>query len=172
MASEALHNGPTRRDAVKRREALLDAAVECFEAQGYSAPLEDVAERAGVGRGTLYRNFKDREALVLAVFEREIDHLVQPEDLALPLEVALRKLVLRGARMSALFTRLAAEVPPDATQMEAYRRLGERAQRHLEPLVERAHRRAPAQGCGGGRAVSGDPHVGRPVQALQDPARP
>jgi DNA-binding transcriptional regulator YbjK len=41
-----------RRDARARREALLEAAAACFDADGFGVPLEDIAARAGVGRGT------------------------------------------------------------------------------------------------------------------------
>ena len=68
--------GPRRRDAVLRREALLNAAIECFETRGYSVSLEEIADHAGVGRGTLYRNFKDRAALTLAIFAREIEKIL------------------------------------------------------------------------------------------------
>jgi AcrR family transcriptional regulator len=133
------HNGPTRRDAIVRRKALLDAAIECFEAHGYSVPLEEIADRAGVGRGTLYRNFKDRIALALAIFEREIERLSDIADLNLPFEQALRQMVLQGARMSALFARLAAEVQVTDSHIAAFNQLGLRAQQAMEPLARRAH---------------------------------
>jgi AcrR family transcriptional regulator len=64
-----------RRDAQLRRERLIHAAVEVFMEDGFEAPLERVAERAGVGRGTLYRNFPDRQALALAVLQIYLDDL-------------------------------------------------------------------------------------------------
>ena len=139
MTEPISHNGPTRRDAIVRRKALLDAAIECFEAHGYSVPLEEIADRAGVGRGTLYRNFKDRVALALAIFEREIERLNDIADLNLPFEQALRKMVLQGARMSSLFARLAAEVQLTDDHIAAFHQLGLRAQRAMEPLAQRAH---------------------------------
>lgn len=63
---------PLRADARRNREALLVAAEEVFADQGADAPLEIVARRAGVGRGTLYRHFPDREALAVAVYERRL----------------------------------------------------------------------------------------------------
>ncbi len=63
---------PQRADARRNREALLAAAEEVFADQGAEAPLEVVARRAGVGRGTLYRHFPDREALAVAVYERRL----------------------------------------------------------------------------------------------------
>ena len=61
-----------RRDARRNRERLLAAAREVFAESGASAPLDLVARRAGVGRGTLYRNFADRSALLAALFEERL----------------------------------------------------------------------------------------------------
>lgn len=66
---------PLRKDAAERRIALLDAAAKAFAEQGYDVPLEVVADRAGVGRATLYRNFADRGELAVAVFAAQLDDL-------------------------------------------------------------------------------------------------
>lgn len=63
---------PLRADAQRNREALVAAAREIFAAEGTQVPFEDVARRAGVGAGTLYRHFPGREALVAAVFHAEV----------------------------------------------------------------------------------------------------
>ena len=68
---------PTRKDAVQNRSALLAAAREVLCEQGLDAPLDLIAERAGVGRGTLYRHFADRTELALAVLEADIDDLAR-----------------------------------------------------------------------------------------------
>jgi AcrR family transcriptional regulator len=59
---------PLRRDARRNRDALLGAAGACFAAHGLEAPLEQVARRAGLAIGTLYRHFPTRLDLVQAVF--------------------------------------------------------------------------------------------------------
>lgn len=64
---------PQRSDARANRERLLDAAGEVFAEQGVVAPMAVVAHRAGVGVGTLYRHFADRDALVLGLGERLTD---------------------------------------------------------------------------------------------------
>ena len=64
-----------RADSLRNRERLLAAAKAAFTETGPEAPLEDVARRAGVGIGTLYRHFPTREALVAAVYAREIEQL-------------------------------------------------------------------------------------------------
>ncbi|MEU7882334.1 TetR/AcrR family transcriptional regulator [Microbispora bryophytorum] len=56
-----------RADARRNRDLIVAAAQELFLEQGVDVPLEDVARRAGVGVGTLYRRFPDRDALLRAV---------------------------------------------------------------------------------------------------------
>ena len=62
-----------RADAQRSIDALLLAAKAVFATSGVDAPVREIAERAGVGIGTLYRNFPQRVDLVAAVFRREID---------------------------------------------------------------------------------------------------
>ena len=68
---------PQRADARRNFDALLTAAREAFAEQGPGAPLEDIARRAGVGIGTLYRNFPTRDALVEAVYIDELAAVVR-----------------------------------------------------------------------------------------------
>jgi AcrR family transcriptional regulator len=64
-----------RADAARNRERLLEAAVNAFSESGPDATLEAIAKAAGVGIGTLYRNFPTREALVEAVYRNELARL-------------------------------------------------------------------------------------------------
>jgi AcrR family transcriptional regulator len=66
---------PLRADAERNRRRILEAAAEVFGERGLSATLDAVAERAGVGVGTVYRRFPDKEALVDALFEERIDEV-------------------------------------------------------------------------------------------------
>lgn len=66
---------PLRADARRNRDALLAAAVEAFAKDGADVPLETIAANAGVGVGTLYRNFPDRNALVEAAYRHEVEEL-------------------------------------------------------------------------------------------------
>jgi AcrR family transcriptional regulator len=61
-----------RADARRNRDTLLEAASEAFAEHGVDTSLEDIARRAGVGIGTLYRHFPSREALVIATYERGV----------------------------------------------------------------------------------------------------
>jgi AcrR family transcriptional regulator len=64
-----------RSDGQRNRERLLEAAKAGFAASGVDASLEEIARRAGVGIGTLYRHFPTRDALVQAVYRREVEQL-------------------------------------------------------------------------------------------------
>ncbi|HVU91076.1 MAG TPA: helix-turn-helix domain-containing protein [Jatrophihabitans sp.] len=66
---------PLRADAQRNRELLLAAARDAFTERGTSASLEDIARRAGVGVGTLYRHFPTRQALIEAVYVGEVEAL-------------------------------------------------------------------------------------------------
>jgi AcrR family transcriptional regulator len=67
---------PLRKDAELNRQRILRAAAEVFTTRGLQASLDDVARQAGVGVGTVYRRFPDKEALVEALFEERIAELV------------------------------------------------------------------------------------------------
>ena len=62
-----------RPDAQRSLDALLAAAKVVFTRSGVDAPVREVADKAGVGVGTLYRHFPQRSDLIAAVFKREID---------------------------------------------------------------------------------------------------
>lgn len=66
---------PLRADAARNRELLVATAAQAFEERGAEAPLEDIAKRAGVGIGTLYRHFPSRDNLLEAVYRREVETL-------------------------------------------------------------------------------------------------
>jgi AcrR family transcriptional regulator len=65
-----------RRDAQRNRQKLVDAGRELFAERGADASLEEVARRAGVGIGTLYRHFPTREALVEVILEEHIGRIL------------------------------------------------------------------------------------------------
>lgn len=66
---------PKRADARRNYEKLLVAAREAFAEGGEATSLESIAERAGVGIGTLYRNFPNRQALVEALYVDEVEEV-------------------------------------------------------------------------------------------------
>ncbi|MGI5170899.1 TetR/AcrR family transcriptional regulator [Spirillospora sp. CA-253888] len=64
---------PQRADARRNKEALLDAAAAAFVASGVEAPVRDIAARAGVGMGTIYRHFPTRADLIIAVYRHQVE---------------------------------------------------------------------------------------------------
>ena len=74
---EQLSHRPKRADARRNYDKLIAAGREAFTEDGRSASLEDIARRAGVGIGTLYRHFPTRQDLLEAVYVEEVDALCQ-----------------------------------------------------------------------------------------------
>lgn len=62
-----------RADAQRNTDAVLKAALAVFAKTGVDAPVRDIAEKAGVGVGTVYRHFPQRSDLIVAVFRQEVD---------------------------------------------------------------------------------------------------
>jgi AcrR family transcriptional regulator len=67
---------PLRRDAERNRQRILAAAARVFTERGLDATLDEVAREAGVGVGTVYRRFPDKETLISELFRERIDGLV------------------------------------------------------------------------------------------------
>lgn len=66
---------PLRRDAERNRQRILAAAADVFTEQGLEVSLDEVARRAGVGVGTIYRRFADKDELVEALFTDRVDEI-------------------------------------------------------------------------------------------------
>lgn len=66
---------PLRRDAQRNLERILDAARDAFAQDGIEVGVDEIARRAGVGIGTLYRRFPTKEALIDAIVERRAEEL-------------------------------------------------------------------------------------------------
>jgi AcrR family transcriptional regulator len=64
-----------RADALRNRDRLIEAAKASFAGAGAGVSLDEIARRAGVGIGTLYRHFPSRDAIVEAVYRREVEQL-------------------------------------------------------------------------------------------------
>ncbi|MER7541231.1 TetR/AcrR family transcriptional regulator [Streptomyces sp. NPDC097704] len=69
-----------RTDAQRNRDRVLEAAAQAVAEQGTLASLRDIARRAGVGLGTLYRHFPNRDALLEALLHQRFAHLAQRAD--------------------------------------------------------------------------------------------
>ena len=64
---------PVRADAQRNIDTLLQTALAVFATSGVDAPVREIAEKAGVGIGTVYRHFPQRSDLIAAVFRHEVD---------------------------------------------------------------------------------------------------
>ncbi|MCW3045960.1 MAG: regulatory protein TetR [Solirubrobacterales bacterium] len=67
---------PLRRDAERNRRRILEAAREVFAERGLGVTMDDIADHADVGVGTVYRRFPEKEALIEALFEERVEELV------------------------------------------------------------------------------------------------
>ncbi|MGZ6708331.1 MAG: TetR/AcrR family transcriptional regulator [Solirubrobacteraceae bacterium] len=74
---------PLRADAERNRQRILKAAGEVFAQRGLSVTLDDIARHAGVGVGTVYRRFPEKEQLIDALFEERIEAMVAVADAGL-----------------------------------------------------------------------------------------
>lgn len=74
MANE---DGVKRADARRNEEALLDAAAAVFVESGVEAPVRDIATKAGVGVGTIYRHFPTRADLIVAVYRHQVEECAE-----------------------------------------------------------------------------------------------
>ena len=92
-----------RADAQRNRERILEVAKQEFTRLGANASLEDIAKKASVGPGTLYRHFPKREDLLVAVYRSEIEKLAAAEQTLAgsmpPIEALRAWLLLRNSRL-------------------------------------------------------------------------
>jgi AcrR family transcriptional regulator len=106
---------PLRADAARNRDRVLKTAYETFASEGIAVPLDEIARRAGVGAGTVYRHFPTKDDLFRAVIEDRMGQIVvdgrellNEPDLSEALFDFLRKLVLKwGAEDRGLVDALA-----------------------------------------------------------------
>jgi AcrR family transcriptional regulator len=122
------------------RRALIAAAREVYAEAGLGAPFSQVAKRAGVGQGSLYRHFPDRTALAVAVFE---DNIVELERFAAEPDRSIEDLldlVADQAIVSTAFIELLSVDPQDQRVVH----LGVRYQDVVAQLLERRHARGEA----------------------------
>ena len=72
------HESPRKRaDARRNEQTLLDAAAAVFVSSGVEAPVRDIAAKAGVGMGTIYRHFPTRADLIIAVYRHQVEACAQ-----------------------------------------------------------------------------------------------
>ncbi len=145
---------PTRADrSALRRDAIVAAALEEFAARGFAAArLEDVARRAGVGKGTIYLHFLDKEALfrelVTTMLVPFIANIEAVPPAGLPIRVVLERLIdlfireIYGTERRKLIRLIITEGPrfPQLAEFH-YHHVVKRAVAAMRALLEAAHRR-------------------------------
>jgi AcrR family transcriptional regulator len=151
---------PKRADARRNYDKVIAAAREAFAERGVSTSLEEVARRAEVGIGTLYRNFPNRQALLEAVYVGELEALCDAAaelDALDPWEALvtwLHRFVGYMATKQALAQELLDYVDRDAPLFRSCRAMMYEAG---EPLLERAQE---------AKAVRGDTNLGEVIQMV------
>ena len=83
-----------RADAQRNRDKLVEVAREVFREQGYDASLDEVAKRAGVGAGTLYRHFPSRESLLDAIMQSWVDRVEEAAEKSMAREGSHRDVLV------------------------------------------------------------------------------
>ena len=138
---ESLSTRPRRADACRNYDKLVESARAAFTEAGSDASLENIARRAGVGIGTLYRHFPSRQDLLEAVYVEEVELLCRSaDDLSeLPpwdaLVSWLRKFVGYATTKRALSAELMTSMGKDS---EVFRKCHDAIWQAGEPLLTRA----------------------------------
>ena len=127
-----------RKDAQERRARLIAVAADIFEQQGYDVPLEVIAEKAKIGRGTLYRNFRDRSMLALEVSRRRMDELTDEVVRISDDHAAFRYFLIRIGLLSALHAPGLRTVEEDPSLKKEWHEFEMRARQILAQPLERA----------------------------------
>jgi AcrR family transcriptional regulator len=132
-----------RSDAKRNRDALLESAGQAFAEHGTAASLEDVARRAGVGIGTLYRHFPTRDALVEAAYRHGVEQLCDSADQLLATQapdVALEAWMLDFVGYVATKRGLAGTLKLSAPDVHAelFAYVHERLRRAIDSLINAA----------------------------------
>lgn len=138
-----------RADARRNRQQVVTAALALFREKGIDVPMEEIAARAGVGVGTLYRRFPDRDALIRAAAQAALRDQVDRAEAALQEEPSAWHAVCRflrecvelrlGALMSAIEPRLHADIRTDPE-------VGEMRQELID-LIDRMTAKAKEEGA-------------------------
>src|SRR4028119_2185365 len=97
---EQVHDGEApasrkRADARRNEASLLDAAAAAFVESGVDVPVREIAKRAGVGIGTIYRHFPTRADLIVAVYRHQVEACAEAADALLAAEGSPRAALVR-----------------------------------------------------------------------------
>ena len=129
-----------RADAQRNRDRIVEVARDLFREQGYDASLDEVARRAGVGPGTLYRHFPRRDDLLDAIMQSWVDGVNEAADKALAHEGSPRDLLVAWFEAYVALISPAQGRPGEDHQRARRRRLPDP---HQVPGPHRRHRPGP-----------------------------
>jgi AcrR family transcriptional regulator len=130
---------PQRRDAVRNRARLTDAAADVFGDEGLDVGVGEIARRAGVGVATLYRHFPAKTDLVRAVLEAEVDALAAEVPAMVATPRPLRAFLAAAVQLQSANRGLLDALATQSPDGEVRRHLGERLLGALGPLTAAAH---------------------------------
>ena len=168
---------PQRADAVRNRASVLEAARDTFAEEGLDADMASIAQRAGVGVGTVYRHFPTKDALLAALMSEHFERLVAiaeraEAERASPWE-AIEQMVWNCAERSAEdhgLCEILAQAPAQIGSLEAAQRLREVSGRIVAAGVAEGSVRAdatvadvPMMMCGFGKIAALQRRGGGPV---------
>lgn len=136
---------PLRRDAARNRELILETAAAVFAEHGLEAGYEEIARRAGIGVGTVYRRFPERAELVRALFESQIEDIVAIAEQAATKDDAFAALAwfLEQTLAHQVADRGLQEVMVGTISQDEHRMIG---RERLSPILEGLIARAQADG--------------------------
>jgi len=136
---------PLRKDAERNRQRVLEAARELFAERGLGVSLDDIARHAGVGVGTVYRRFPDKEQLIDALFEDRIAEMLAAASESLEMEDPWRGFVHFLERALEMQTQDRALKELLLSTSEAHARI-ERGRQLIQPVVVAVLQRAQQAG--------------------------
>jgi AcrR family transcriptional regulator len=135
---------PRRADAERNRSAIIKAAENVFRTQGADAPIDEIARRAGVGVGTVYRNYPTKAAMLEAIIEARLTPIIQAARAACEAEdsgAAFFAILGRLAEESAAFKALADSIAAAGIDLhEAKQELSNQLVAAMGELFARAQR--------------------------------
>lgn len=160
---------PLRADAARNRELILRTAAEVFAEHGLEAGYDEIARRAGIGVGTVYRRFPERAELVQALFESQIQEIVAIAEEAGEKQDAFEGLAwfLEGAVERQVADRGLKEALVSHICGDAHRTIG---RERIAPVIERIVERA--QAAGSLRSDVGSTDLGMQVMVISSMSTP
>jgi AcrR family transcriptional regulator len=140
---------PLRADAERNRQRVLEVAQQVFASEGLAVPIDEIARRAGLGVGTLYRHFPTKEALFEAIVVGRMEQLVEharagatARDRGAALFGFLTKMVDEGAAKRDFLTALAGT----GVDLQRIAAIKQRMKKAVAVLLERAQEAGAVRG--------------------------